>query len=436
MSVDTRNLSELAKLGSGGTPSKSNTAFWEGSIPWLTPKDMASFDGTTQDRVSAMAIGKGTKLAPANAIFIAVRGMSLHNEIRIVRPNKEMAFNQDIKSIVPTDAIDGTFLFYALKDRVPNLLSQVHAAGHGTGVLATELINSTPIPVFSMPEQLAIGAALSELDDKIELNWRMNETLEEMARALFRDWFVDFGPTRRQMEGASDPTAIMGHAFPPEKAATLAPLFPAKLGNDGLPEGWEKRVLHDLTEWVNGAAYKNMHFSKEPDALPVIKIAELKAGVTKTTKHTNTALGDKYRIKNGEVLFSWSGNPDTSIETFIWSGGDAWLNQHIFAVRPNGEVDQSVLYFLLKHLRPQFAEIARDKQTTGLGHVTKQDLKGMRVCLGSDEVESAATEVFKPMFAKLYANQQENQTLAALRDLLLPKLMSGEIRLKDAENAS
>lgn len=289
------------------------------------------------------------------------------------------------------------------------------------------------LPVPDVDERLRVNNLLCSFDDKIELNRRMNETLEEMARALFRDWFVDFGPTRRQMDGATDPAAIMGHAFPPEKAVTLAPLFPDNLSDNGLPQGWEKRVLHDLTDWVNGAAYKNMHFSTEPDALPVIKIAELKAGVTKTTKHTNTALGDKYRIKNGEVLFSWSGNPDTSIDTFIWSGGDAWLNQHIFAVRPNGEVHQAVLYFLLKYLRPQFAEIARDKQTTGLGHVTKQDLKGMRICLGSDDVESVATEVFSPLFAKLYANQQENQTLAEMRDLLLPKLMSGEIRLKDAE---
>ncbi len=295
--------------------------------------------------------------------------------------------------------------------------------------LNNDMLSRLEIVVPEPDEQLRIANVLKPLDDKIELNRRMNETLEEMARALLRDWFVDFGPTRRQMEAATDPAAIMGHAFPPEKAATLAPLFPAKLGEDGLPEGWEKRVLHDLTDWVNGAAYKNMHFSTEPDALPVIKIAELKAGVTKTTKHTNTALGDKYRIKNGEVLFSWSGNPDTSIDTFIWSGGDAWLNQHIFAVRPNGEVHQAVLYFLLKFLRPQFAEIARDKQTTGLGHVTKQDLKGMRVCLGSDDVESAATEIFSPLFAKLYANQQENQTLADMRDLLLPKLMSGEVRL-------
>jgi len=291
------------------------------------------------------------------------------------------------------------------------------------------------LPNLAKSQRAALGEILASLDDKIELNRRMNETLEEMARALFRDWFVDFGPTRRQMAGETSPAAIMGQAFPPEKAAPLAPLFPATLGDDGLPEGWEMRALHDLADWVNGAAYKNMHFSTEPDAMPVIKIAELKAGVTKTTKHTNTALGEKYRIKNGDVLFSWSGNPDTSIDTFIWSGGDAVLNQHIFIVKPNGEVDQSVLYFLLKYLRPQFAEIARDKQTTGLGHVTKQDLKGMRVCLGSGALESVATKIFSPLFVKLYANQQENQTLAALRDLLLPKLMSGEIRLKDAEAA-
>lgn len=327
--------------------------------------------------------------------------------------------------------IEPVFLHYLFRQISKLPLSWV--GGSARSFLRRDDVRKLEFDLPSPIEQDRIAHVLKTLDDKIELNRRMNETLEEMARALFRDWFVDFGPTRRQMEGATDPAAIMGQAFPPPKATTLAPLFPAKLGDDGLPEGWEQRVLYDLTDWVNGAAYKNTHFSTKPDALPVIKIAELKAGVTKTTKHTNTALGDKYRIRNGEVLFSWSGNPDTSIDTFIWSGGDAWLNQHIFAVRPNGEVHQAVLYFLLKYLRPQFAEIARDKQTTGLGHVTKQDLKAMRVCLGSDEVESAATDIFSPLFAKLYANQQENQTLAEMRDLLLPKLMSGEVRLKDAE---
>lgn len=293
-----------------------------------------------------------------------------------------------------------------------------------------------PVLLPSIRDQDRTLEVLASLDDKIELNRRMNETLEEMARALFRDWFVDFGPTRRQLAGETDPTAIMGHAFPPAKAKTLAPLFPATLGEDGLPFGWVKRVLHDLSEWINGAAYKNMHFSEERDALPVVKIAELKAGVRKTTKFTNTALGEKYRIADGEVLFSWSGNPDTSIDTFIWSGGDAWLNQHIFAVRPNGSVGLPILYFLLKFLRPQFAEAARDKQTTGLGHVTKQDLRSIRVCLGTDEVLVEATRALEPMYQKIYCNQLENRTLAQIRDLLLPKLMSGEIRLGDVEQVS
>ena len=174
-------------------------------------------------------------------------------------------------------------------------------------------------------EQRAIANILGTLDDKIELNRRMNETLEAMARALFKDWFVDFGPTRAKMEGRD-----------PYLAPELWDLFPDKLDEDGKPEGWETQSVIDQAEWVDGAAYGNMHFSNAHDALPVVKIAELKAGVTKNTKRTNTELGDKYRIRDRALLFSWSGNPDTSIDTFIWTGGEAWLNQHIFAVRDNG----------------------------------------------------------------------------------------------------
>lgn len=110
------------------------------------------------------------------------------------------------------------------------------------------------LTVPPIAEQQKINSILRPIADKIELNRRMNETLEEMARALFRDWFVDFGPTRRQADGATNPAAIMGHAFPPEKATTLAPFFPAKLGDDGLPEGWEARPLDQIGDFLNGLA--------------------------------------------------------------------------------------------------------------------------------------------------------------------------------------
>jgi type I restriction enzyme S subunit len=144
-----------------------------------------------------------------------------------------------------------------------------------------------------------------------------------------------------------------------------------------------------------------MHFSDAPDALPVVKIAELKAGITSQTKWTNTDLGARYLIDDGALLFSWSGNPDTSIDTFIWSAGKAWLNQHIFAVRENGRCSVAFLHTMLKILNPEFAELARNKQTTGLGHVTKSDMQRMNICVGSEEIRNAFDEIIGPVFQRI-----------------------------------
>ncbi|MFC3086723.1 restriction endonuclease subunit S [Tabrizicola soli] len=299
--------------------------------------------------------------------------------------------------------------------KLDTIRRQVAVAGITGGDLA-----ELALPVPTLPEQRAIAATLGALDDKIELNRKMNATLEAMARALFRDWFVDFGPTRAKMEGR-----------PPYLSPDLWSLFPDRLDDEGKPEGWAFEPLLDQAEWVNGAAYKNMHFSDAPDALPVIKIAELKNGVTGNTQWTATDLGARYLIDDGELLFSWSGNPDTSIDTFLWTGGKAWLNQHIFAVRPNGKRFKPYLHTLLKHLKPEFAELARNKQTTGLGHVTKADMQRMMVCAASPEVHKAFDRLIEPIFSQALGLQTESRTLAQTRDLLLPRLMSGELRVGD-----
>src|SRR3990167_1723283 len=185
--MTTSQLGEVATLLSGGTPSKANLKYWNGSIPWLTPKDMNGFDGTTQEGVTAAAIGNGTKLAPAGALFIAVRGMSLHNEIRVIRSDAAFTFNQDIKAIIP-HAIDSDFLLFALTAYKPTLLGLVESAGHGTGVLPTDRLKRLPIIRFGPAGERAIGAMFRAIDDKIELNRRMNETLQATARTFFRDW--------------------------------------------------------------------------------------------------------------------------------------------------------------------------------------------------------------------------------------------------------
>jgi type I restriction enzyme S subunit len=245
-----------------------------------------------------------------------------------------------------------------------------------------------------------------------------------MARAIFKDWFIDFGPTRVKMEGLA-----------PYLAPEIWALFPERLDNDGKPDGWHRQSVLDQADWINGAAFKNMHFVDAEYGLPVVKIAELKNGLTSQTQFTNTDLGHRYRINDGEMLFSWSGNPDTSIDTFFWTGGPAWLNQHIFAVRENGRRKMAYLYSLLKSLNPTFAELARNKQTTGLGHVTKDDLKRLQIVVPSPPVEMSFNDIVEPILERVRGALFENRTLIAARDLLLPKLMSGELRVKDAETA-
>ncbi|WP_222861626.1 restriction endonuclease subunit S [Oceaniovalibus sp. ACAM 378] len=319
--------------------------------------------------------------------------------------------------------LDNGFLRYVIGSQ--SFTEHVLAVQTGTAIphISTKQIQSFHFDLPPLPKQRAIAATLGALDDKIELNRRMNETLEAMARALFRDWFVDFGPTRAKMAGTT-----------PYLSPDIWPHFPDRLDDEGKPEGWDFETVIDQADWINGAAYKNMHFSDAPDALPVIKIAELKNGVTGNTAWTATDLGSRYLIDDGELLFSWSGNPDTSIDTFLWSGGKAWLNQHIFAVRETGKRSKPFLHAMLKFLKPEFAELARNKQTTGLGHVTKADMKRMLICTAPKSVHQAFDELITPIFDRAFLLQMESRTLAQTRDLLLPKLISREIHLSGAES--
>jgi type I restriction enzyme S subunit len=252
------------------------------------------------------------------------------------------------------------------------------------------------------------------------------ELLEALARALFKSWFVDFDPVRFKAEGRA-PAGV--------DAATAA-LFAEGFERSDLedfPRGWAHKSLYDCAEWVNGAAYRDFHFCDPGEGLPIVKIVELKAGITGQTKFTPTNPGDKYLIDTGDVLFSWSGNPDTSIDTFVWSRGKAWLNQHIFKVITDSRPKRTFLLRLLRHLRPVFAEIARNKQTTGLGHVTAGDMKRMNVAVPPPAILAAFHGLVGPLDDLMLERDVENRTLTNLRDALLPKLLSGELRVRDTD---
>ena len=153
----------------------------------------------------------------------------------------------------------------------------------------------------------------------------------------------------------------------------------------------------------------------------------MKNGISDSTKYFDGFKGDKYIIQNKDILFSWSGNPDTSIDVFIWTHGKAILNQHTFNVKSKTG-HQWFAFLMLKYFKPEFSRIASNKQTTGLGHVTASDLKRLTFIFNESATEKFENEV-TPFMDTIYSNMIENQKLAQLRDNLLPRLMSGEISI-------
>ena len=178
------------------------------------------------------------------------------------------------------------------------------------------------------------------------------------------------------------------------------------------PDDWSEYSLFDIAFWKNGLAFKNIDFAKS--GRPVIKIAELKNGVTSQTALTMAEYDPSVFVRRGDMLFSWSGNPDTSIDVFRWKGEDGWLNQHVFKVIPRTGVTDDFLFFLLKWLKPRFAEIARNKQTTGLGHVTIKDLKQMLVGIPDSKEQERIVRIIGPIQEKIELNREINETLEAM----------------------
>ena len=189
------SLGSITKFLSGGTPSKGRATYWNGSVPWVSAKDMKRFRlYDTEDHVTTEGATNGTTLVPAGTVLLLVRGMTLLNDVPVCVTKQTMTFNQDVKALLPESGVDDDFLPYLLLGNKRRLLSLVDLAGHGTGRLNSEELRALDIQLPPKAEQRAIAHILGTLDNKIELNRRMNETLEEMARTLFKSWFVDFDP--------------------------------------------------------------------------------------------------------------------------------------------------------------------------------------------------------------------------------------------------
>lgn len=246
-----------------------------------------------------------------------------------------------------------------------------------------EEIKSIPINLPPLQEQKAIASVLSSLDDKIDLLHRQNQTLEAMAETLFRQWFVE------------------------------------EAGED-----WEEMPLDEAADFLNGLACQKYPARPGQPSLPVIKIREMRTGITEASDTATADVPSKFVVNNGDILFSWSG----SLDVIFWFGGQGVLNQHLFKVTSN-RFSRWYCYLWLKHHLKDFQHTAAEKATT-MGHIQRHHLSQALVLAPSEGELREMDEIMAHIFDKLFYNYTQIQTLTTLRDILLPKLMSGEVRVK------
>ena len=174
----------------------------------------------------------------------------------------------------------------------------------------------------------------------------------------------------------------------------------------------ERKSLYDIANWKNGLAFKKIDFSDR--GIPIIKIAELNNGISSKTAFTQGNYGNDVFLTNGDLVFSWSGNPQTSIDIYRYRLMDGWLNQHIFKVTPDEKtVDKDYFFYLMKYLKSNFTQIATNKQTTGLGHVTIADLKRLSVIIPELAYQTRCMAPLKAIDDKIESNSAINENLAS-----------------------
>ena len=324
---------------------------------------------------------------------------------------------------------DGKWLYYYLRtDFAQNYLREI-SRGTTQQYVPLGSLREMPIYVFDDKSEMSrIANILGTLDDKIENNRKTAKTLEAMAQAIFQSWFVDFDPVRAKMAGESPESICKRLKLTPE----ILNLFPDRLVDSELgeiPEGWEVKPLESVANFLNGLAMQKFPSRGPEDTLPVIKIAQLRSGSLVGADHSSRDIEPQYIVHDGDILFSWSG----SLECVLWSGGTGALNQHLFKVTPKATYPRWIVYFGIHHHLSYFREIAAGKATT-MGHIQRHHLSDTVLTIPSRMNLETISKPVQAMFEAVWKKISEAKKLSDIRDTLLPKLISGEIRTPEAEH--
>jgi type I restriction enzyme S subunit len=323
------------------------------------------------------------------------------------------------------ELVDPLFVFYFFRSPIGRHALLQHASTVGTPGIGQPLtsLRSIILPVPPLPEQHAIAHILGTLDDKIELNRRMNETLEAMAQALFKSWFVDFDPVRAKAEGR-DPglPKHIGDLFPDQ-------LVDSELGE--IPERWRLEPLPALIE-VNPP-----RTLRKGEVAPYLDMANMPTRGHSADAVIDRSFGSGMRFVNGDTLVAritpCLENGKTAFVDFLEAGQVGWGSTEYIVLRPMPPLPEEFAYCLARS--NEFRDFAIQSMTgsSGRQRVPAESLAHFRVAAVPKAIAEIFRHVVKPFFARASAATKENRVLAALRDMLLPKLISGELRIGDAE---
>ena len=293
----------------------------------------------------------------------------------------------DVLCIRAKENTDSKYLYYLLSQQA--FFDYVMSGAKGCKMPRGDKkqIMQWPVNIPAIDVQKKVVAILSSLDNKIRLNRRINDNLEEQAKALFNHYFIQ--------------------------------------NTENLGE-WQDGVLTDIAQYLNGLAMQKYPAMPNEAGLPVLKIKELGQGQCDTNSdRCSSLIKPEYIISDGTIIFSWSG----TLLVDIWCGGKCGLNQHLFKVS-SAKYPQWFVFYWTKHHLNKFIRIAKDKAVT-MGHIKRCDLEISKVKIPSKQALVNLDKLFSPIFNRMVTCRIENRKLSSLRDTLLPKLMSGEISVEE-----
>jgi type I restriction enzyme, S subunit len=398
-------LGSKVRFLSGGTPRKDEAKYWNGEIPWVGSAEMVQRRiNDTELRVTEEGAREGSKLVPANTVLVVVRGMSLAKEFRVAITERELTFNQDLKALKPAADLDPVFLFYYLLSQNSAIRDSASEAAHGTKKLDMPVLEQWPIPLPPLEVQCKIAAILSAYDDLIANNQRRISLLESMAEEIYREWFVRM-------------------RFPGHESAHTA---------DFAPSRWSRSAVGDLCQVIKRGITPK--YADDADRLVINQkcIRDGRVSLDDARAH-DTVVPDEKLLRYGDVLINSTGVGTLGrVAVFDLAVLGATCDTHVTICRAKASgVGAEYLSHTLCALQNYFESMAAG--STGQSELGREVIARTKITLPPDDLRMKFGEIVTPMRKQRRALLDQNVAMASVRDALLPRLISGKLKIDHLE---